>query len=239
MNTSKTIGIIGGQGPISTADFYMRIVQYYQDKFGAKLLQDYPPMVIFSVPAPDLISGVENEEITYNMMADATKKLERDGCDFIVIACNSTQFLNDRLQALVKIPIVGIADVVAKHVKEKGYKIVGVLGTYTTVNKNIYGGVLGKDGAKTIAPSADDQKIVEQVILNENAGSISQEDKMKLMGVMKNLQSQGAEAMLLACTELPLLIKQIDTDIALVDCNELYAVETAQLSKQAGSTPAT
>jgi aspartate racemase len=232
MNTSKTIGIIGGQGPVSTADFYMRVVKYYQDNYGAKLLQDYPPMIIFSVPAPDLISGVENEEVTYQMMADASKKLEHDGCAFIVIACNSSQFLNDKLQSLIKIPIIGIADVTAKYLHAKGHKKVGVLGTYTTINKNIYGDALDKYGIKVINPNADDQKIVEQVILNENAGEMSDADKNKLIAVMKNLQSQEAEAMLLACTELPLLISQSDTDIKLVDCNELYAFKTAKLSHQ-------
>jgi aspartate racemase len=230
MNNSKTIGIIGGQGPLSTADFYMRIIKYYQDNLGAKYIQDYPPMVIFSVPSPDLISGVANEELVFNLMADAAKKLERDGCAFIVIACNSVQFLLERLQALVKIPIISIAKITTAHVKSKGYKSVGILGTYTTVNKRIYDPYLEKENIRLIKPNSEDQKVVEQVILSENAGKVSDSDKARLITVMEALQKDGAEAILLACTELPLFIKQADTSIPLIDSNELYAIETARLS---------
>ena len=113
MNKYKTIGIIGGQGPSSTADFYMRIVKYFQDNFGARYVRDFPPMIIFSVPTPDLVERIEDEEKIFNMVTDAIKKMENDGCDFIVIACNSLQYLNKRLQDEIKIPIIGIAPIIA------------------------------------------------------------------------------------------------------------------------------
>lgn len=230
MNDYKKIGIIGGQGPLSTADFYMKVIKYFQDNLEAKRISDYPPMVIMSVPSPDLIGGVSNEELIFDIFADAAKKLERDGCSFIVIACNSVQFLNNRLQKLVSIPIISIAEVTSRYVKDKGYGSVGVLATNTTVNKDIFGEYLRKDDTKVITPNDKDQKIVEEVIFNENAGDISPADKERLLNVMENLKQNGAEAVLLACTELPILVSQKDTDIKLVDCNELYAIEAAKLS---------
>lgn len=233
MNKYKTIGIIGGQGPVSTADFYMRIVKYYQNNFGAKYVRDFPPMIIFSVPTPDLVENVEDEETTFAMVADATKKLELDGSDFIVIACNSLQYLIERLQTLVKIPIISIAPIVADYVKDKNYKTIGILATDTTVKKDIYGKLLKSIGIDFIAPNETDQKVVENVILNEIGGKTSIEDTKKLREVISNLQNKGAESILLACTELPLVIKQTDTDIPLIDCNEIYAQEAAKRSSKA------
>ena len=172
MSKYKTIGIIGGQGPVSTADFYMRIVKYFQDCFGARYVRDFPPMIIFSVPTPDLVESVEDEEMTFSMIAEATKKLERDGADFIVIACNSLQYLNARVQALVKIPIIGIAPIVAENIKIKGYKTIGILATETTIKKRVYNSYLDKNEIKLVEPNEDDQNCVAEVIINiENSSN--------------------------------------------------------------------
>lgn len=232
MSKYKTIGIIGGQGPVSTADFYMHIVKYYQDKFGARYVRDFPPMIIFSVPTPDLVESVENEELTFSMIADATKRLERDGSDFIIIVCNSLQYLIGRLQALVKIPIISIAPISVEYIKNKGYKTVGILATDTTIKKRVYDSSLNEKGIKLVIPNEVDQNSVAEVILNEIGGRVTTKDTEKLKKVVRNLQKGGAAAIMLACTELPLVLKQRDVNIPLIDCNELYAQKTAQYSSQ-------
>jgi len=230
MNKHKTIGIIGGQGPVSTADLYMRIIKYYQDHIGAKFIRDYPPMVIYSVPTPDLVESVADENSTFSLIAEATKKLEQDGCDFIVVACNSLQYFIDRLQPLVKIPIIRIAKISTDYVIEKGYKKVGILASYTTIKKETYSKYLQEAHIEVVSPNDDDQKIVEQIILNIIGGEQTNEDKSNLLRFIEKLKSQGAEGILLACTELPLLVKQADTTTPLIDCNELYAQEAAKRS---------
>lgn len=230
MNKYKTIGIVGGQGPSSTADFYMRIVKYYQGYFGAMYVRDFPPMIIFSVPTPDLVESIEDEEKTFVMVADAIKKMENDGCDFIVIACNSLQYLLERLQVTIKIPIIGIAPIVAKYVKNKGYKAVGILSTDTTIRKKVYDYSLQKNKIKLLIPKDADQNNMVEVILNEFSGKTSDKDKEKLKIAVRNLQKDGANAILLACTEFPMILKQKDVNIPLIDCNEIYAQKTAQLS---------
>lgn len=230
MNKYKTIGIIGGQGPVSTADLYMRIIKYYQDNFGAKYVRDFPPMVIFSVPTPDLIESIEDEETTFSMIADATKKLEQNGCDFIIIACNSLQFFIERLQPLVKIPIISIVSIVKGYIKNKDYKTIGILATDTTIRKDIYGKFLKSADIKLLIPNEADQKTVEEIILNEIGGKASINDTIKLKNIISNLEKHGAESILLACTELPLVIKQAEVGIPLIDCNELYAQGVAKLA---------
>jgi len=229
MDKYKTIGIIGGQGPSSTADFYMRIVKYYQDNFGARYVRDFPPMIIFSVPTPDLVESIEDEE-KMMMIADAIKKMEHDGCDFIVIVCNSLQYLLERLQAEIKIPIIGIAPIIAEYVKKKGYKTVGILSTETTIKKKIYDPYFQKNKIKLVVPKDTDQNNLIEVILNEFNGKTSIKDKEKLKTVVNNLQKDGVDAILLACTEFPMILKQRDVDLPLIDCNEIYAQKTGQLS---------
>lgn len=187
-------------------------------------------MVIFSVPTPDLVETIEDEKQTFAMIADAAKKLEKDGCHFIIIACNSLQYLIEKLQTLVKIPIISMAEKVTVYLKTKGYKKVGILATNTTVQKNIYKRSLEQIGISLIAPSASDQKVVEEVILNLIGGKGTVEDKQRISNVINNLQQEGANAILLACTELPLIIKPEDTNMTLIDCNEIYAVEAAKLA---------
>lgn len=230
MNQYKTIGIIGGQGPVSTADFYMRIAKYYQDKLGARYVRDFPPMIIFSVPTPDLVERVEDEEMTFSIIANATKRLEQDGSDFIIIACNSLQHLIGKLQVLVKIPIISMAPIVADYVEDKGYKTVGILATDTTIRKKVYDSCLEEKGVKLVKPNEEDLKSVEQVILNEIGGRVTTKDTKKLRQVIGNLQKGGVDAIMLACTELPLVINQTDVDIPLINCNELYVYEAAKLS---------
>lgn len=230
MSKVKTIGIIGGQGPLSTADFYMRIIHYYQEKFNVKMLENFPPIIIYSVPSPDLISGVENEELTLQSVSTAIKKLERDGCDFIVIVCNSLHYLLDKFQAHVKIPIISITEVVSNHLKEESYTTVGLLATQTTVSKRVYEKDLASAGISYITPALEDQKKVEQIILNEERGKITDDDRQELISIMTRLLEKGAETILLACTELPVLINQNDTDIPLVDCNEIFATAAAKYS---------
>lgn len=232
MKKYKTIGIIGGQGPSSTADFYMRIVKYYQDNFAASYVRDYPPMIIYSVPTPDLVESVEDGELTFQLISNAVKKLEQDGADFIIIACNSLQYLNDKLQVLVKIPIMGIAPIVAEFVRNKGYNAVGILATDTTIKKKIYDPYLDKKAIRPLIPEQSDQKNVEEVIISELGGRTTIKETKKLKNIVEKLQKVGAEAILLACTELPLVIKQQDVNIPLIDCNELYAVEAAKLSSK-------
>lgn len=164
------------------------------------------------------------------MIADAVKKMENDGCDFIVIACNSLQYLNERLQAIIKIPIIGIAPLIAEFLKEKGFKTVGILATETTIKKKIYNHFLQKNKIKLVIPNDTDQNDLIEVILNEFSGKTSSKDKEKLINVVKNLQKEKVDAVMLACTELPMILKQQDVNIPLIDCNEIYAQNIAQLS---------
>lgn len=228
MDRYKTIGIIGGQGPASTIAFYDQIVRYFQDEFGARYVRDYPPMIIHSIPTPDLVGGVEDEERTFKIIVKALYGLERTGAEFIIITCISLQFFIERLQPLVGIPIVPITPILVNYAKKKGYKTVGVLATKASIEKKIFDGLMGEAGIRLVTPGEEDQRKVGEVVLDIIGGRITPKDKKTLKKVIKNLQKKEAEAILVGCTEFPLILKQSDVKIPLINCNELYPRVAAQ-----------
>jgi len=219
-------------GPEALADMYLLICKYYQQHFDAKYDKDFPPMILYSVPIPDVVESIENEKVTLNELINAAKTLEEDGCEFIVIACNSVQFLLNKIRSEITIPIVGIAETVAKVMQQSGYKKVGILATQTTVSKKVYDGELENIGIELVAPNNDEQDIVTKVIMNQLSGKATDNDTQKLLLVINSLVEKGAEAVLIACTDLPLVIKQISTSTPLVNCTKVYANETARLSAE-------
>ena len=230
MTKHKTIGILGGMGAEATVDLYMGIWKYYQNNFGAKYDIDFPPMIIYSIPIPDVVESLENEQVTLEMLQNTAKNLENNGCDFIVIACNTVQFLLENIRQAVNIPIIGIAEVNAKHLKTKGIKEVGILATEVAIEKQVYDGAMTNIGISLIKPTAEDQEIVTEVIMTQLAGKTTRSETNKLANIAEHLKFQGAEAILLACTDLPLVINQKDTDVPLINCTETYVNEAAKLA---------
>ena len=226
----KTIGILGGMGAEATVDLYMGIWKYYQENFGAKYDQDFPPVIIYSVPIPDVVENLENEKTTLDMLIHTAQTLEKGGCDFIVIACNTVQFLLEDIKKSVNIPVIGIAKVNATYLNGKGYKKAGILATKVTLDKKVYDIDLNNIGIEVIKPDETDQSVVTDVIMTQLAGKTTKVETDKLVKVINNLKQNGAEAVLLACTDLPLVIKQEDTQVPIINCTEIYANETAKLS---------
>lgn len=217
-------------GPEGTADLYMKIIKYYQNNFCAKYDKDFPEIFIDSVPIPDVVESLDNEKITFNMLATAAIKLQNAGCNFIVIACNTVQFLLKSIQCEIKIPILGIAFVTAQYLMNKNVSKVGILATSTTIIKEVYDQELKQKGITLIKPNNEEQSMLTNVIMNQLAGKTSQLDKEKLTKIVINMKERGAEAVLIACTDLPMVTNQIDADIKLIDCTQIYADEAARFA---------
>lgn len=198
----------------------------------AKYDNDFPPVIIYSVPIPDVVESLENEKLTLEMLQATAQTLERGGVDFIVIACNTVQFLLDKIRQAVGIPVIDIAEVNAKYLQGKGIRKAGILATKTTIEKKVYDKALESIGIELIRPTEDSQEVVTEVIMTQLAGKTTETETKKLASVAEQLKSQGAEAVLLACTDLPLVIGQKDTDVPLINCTETYANETAKMSAE-------
>jgi len=228
----RTIGILGGMGPEATADLYLEIIKIYQRKFGAKYDADFPPFFIYSLPIPDVVASVENEEKTIALLCGGVRKLEQMGADIIGVACNTVQVYIKEMRNAVNIPILSIPEETAILMETEQIKIGGILATNKTVGSGMYNNALVPNGISLILPNIEEQETVTNIILNILSGMKSEKDKLQLLAIVESLKLKGAKAVILACTDLPLLINSKDTSLKLIDTTKVLAEALVRESQQ-------
>jgi aspartate racemase len=211
----KKIGILGGMGPEATAELYLKIIKIFQDKFGAKYDSDYPEIMIYNLPLPDVVEKIDQSSKIKEMLVKGVQKLESWGVDFIAIPCNTVNFFLPEMRTAVSIPILSILEETAKEVNKLELKKVAVLGTEMTISSGIYQKVL--PDISLIVPKLEQQQEITEIILNVLAGKKIKSDLQKLKSIIKELKINGAEKVILGCTELPLLIKESEDTINTID----------------------
>lgn len=220
----KIIGILGGMGPESTAMFYQSVIQQCQKQYGAQYDEDYPEIFIYNLPIPDVVEGIKNPSKILPPLIKGVKKLELIGVDLIVIPCNTVQYFYDNIKNSISVPLLNIVEETAKKIRSKNYKKVGLLATITTIENKIYERILNKFGIETIVP--EEQNRVTKIILNILAGKKLESDKLELKKIIKKMEQNGAEAIILGCTDIPALLTQKDVNIDLFDSTEILAEAT-------------
>ncbi|MFI5265157.1 MAG: aspartate/glutamate racemase family protein [Candidatus Levyibacteriota bacterium] len=225
---NRTIGIIGGMGPQASAKLLEVIIAMASTNYGAKNDLDFPEIVLSSVPVPNFISNKKNISRVSCLLKTRIKTLESFNPLCFGIACNTAHILIDELQAETAIPFISIIEEVGKRVARAKIKKVGLLGTPTTIKSGLYQTVLEKYGIKTIIPSAKNRLIVEDVIRSILAGKINDLDRQRVTFIAESLRIQGAEGIILGCTELPLIFPK-EFSIPVFDSIEILA--TALLRK--------
>lgn len=225
MKKFKTIGIIGGMGPEATADIYLKIVRYFQTKYGARNDNDYPKIIIYSLPIPDIVKSSKNDQEILKLMIESAKSLKKSGCDFVIIACNSVQYLVDQIQERADIKVINIAETVKNYLPKNKTGRIGILATRTTIIKDVYSRYFTNN---LMIPCKQTQKQITSAILDQMAGK--KPDTRLLSSILKYFKNLGVESLLLACTELPLSYKNMASSIKLIDCTQIYAQQAAELS---------
>ncbi|VVB74786.1 Aspartate racemase [uncultured archaeon] len=163
------------------------------------------------------------------------KKLEAAGVDFIVIACNTVHAYYNEMQSAIKIPIFSIIDETKKMAAVQGVKKIGLFASETTVKLNLYQKSFFGAGIEVIPPNEEQQKVLNCVIEHVMGGNQDGEDIKALKEIAKNYKNQGAEAIVLGCTEIPLAINQSHTEIKLFDTLQIlaeFAVDYALCGKK-------
>ena len=219
----KRIGILGGLTPESTVPYYMHIVHRYQEMFHNHA---YPEVVIFSVSFQqfDDWMAVEDWESMELELAKGLRALHGAGADFAVIATNTMHNLYHKLDGRNIIPLLSLVDATGAEVKKAGIKKVGLIGTKFAMNKPYYREGLAKYGVKVVVPDEEDQKEVGRVIFEELAyGVLKDESRQNYLAIMERLKKNGAQGVILGCTEIPLLIKQEHTKIPVFDTTIIHA----------------
>lgn len=232
MNTQnvkkKIVGVLGGMGPESTAIFYHAVIKQCQKQYGAQYDEDYPEIFIYNLPIPNIVEGLNKPDETLDMLIKGTKKIESIGVDFIVMPCNTAHYFYSSMAKSISVPFICIFHATAKKIKISGLKKVGFLATETTIKYKSFHNDFEKNGIELIAPDQDDQDKLTQIILNILAGKKLEEDKEQMKEIIKKMKQNGAEAVVLACTDLPILLKQDDVDIPVFDTVEILAEATVQ-----------
>ncbi len=202
----KKVGIIGGVGPQATAFIYQEIIESAQSNHNAKNNDDYPELVIASVPVPDFISSKENMETAKKMLIDAAKDLENAGCQALTIGSNTVHILLDDLQNTVKTPFISMVELVADKCVELGYKKVALLGTPILLESGIYDKAMEKRGVELVKPNNPQMETCDIVIRSVLAGDSEIPNRDEYVEVLSSMLDDGADAIILGCTELPLVL---------------------------------
>ncbi|MAG47114.1 aspartate racemase [archaeon] len=224
----KIIGVLGGMGPESTAIFYHELIIQCQKQYKAKYDEDYPEIFIYNLPIPDVVNNLKSPKETSNILTKGTKKLESIGVNFIVMPCNTAHYFYEHLKEKISIPFLSITEETAKKVKSRKYKKVGLLATTTTIKNKIYNKDFEKLGIEIISP--ENQTKVTKVIMNILAGKKLEKDKKILKEVIQKLKSNGAQAIILGCTDIPILLSQKDVNTEIFDTVEILAESTIKFA---------
>lgn len=227
----KTIGMLGGMSWESTASYYKAINEGVKFELGGL---HSAKICLYSVDF-DEIEKLQHEgkwNETALILANAAKSVEAGGADFLLICTNTMHKVAPEIEAEISIPILHIADATANKLVADGVKKVGLLGTRFTMEQDFYKSrLVDKFGIDVIVPNSNDQTVVHNIIYDELCrGIINPESREQYLRIVNDLYEQGAEAVILGCTEIALLIQQEHTRVPLYDTTEIHAAEAVKLA---------
>lgn len=228
----KTIGMIGGMSWESTVTYYKQINETVKEMLGgfhsAKCL-------MYSVDFHEIEECQANGEWekSGNILAEAAGNLEKAGADFIIICTNTMHKVVDQIKSRISIPILHIADATADELIKNKIVKVALLGTKYTMQQDFYKAKLIEKGLQVLIPGEEDMELINSVIYKELCmGYLSEKSKTDFLRIVQALADQGAEGIILGCTEIGLLIKQEDTEIPLFDTAYIHAVKAAEFAME-------
>lgn len=230
----KTIGIIGGMSWESTLVYYRLLNQYTRAKLGG---HHSAKLVLYSVDFAEIeqLQRAGDWEQTGIILSQAAQALEAAGADLILLATNTMHKVAAEIQDAVSCPLLHIIDALAEAIEDNGQRTVGLLGTRFTMEKEFYREHLERHNISVLTPSAESREYIHTIIFDELCqGEFSAAAKHGFLSICEELAGQGAEGIILGCTEIGLLLKQQDTLIKLYDTTEIHAAAAieAALSEQ-------
>lgn len=227
----KTIGMLGGMSWESTSTYYRALNEGIKSELGglhsAKIC-----MVSVDFDEIEKLQHRGDWEQTAHILAEAAKSVEAGGADFLLICTNTMHKVAAEIEQAISIPILHIADATAQKLVADNVSCVGLLGTRFTMEQEFYKNRLTEQfGIKVIVPEADDRSLVHQVIYDELClGIINDESRSSYLQIIERLKQQGAEAVILGCTEIALLVQQSQTEVRLYDTTEIHAQQAVALA---------
>ncbi len=225
----KTIGVLGGMGAAASANFYQKLVEIAQKDYGAIEDDDFPAIWIYNLPIQGFDeTGFVDPEFVKSQLVESVKKLESIGSDFIVIPCNTVHHFIAEMRNAINIPIISIIETAVKFANDSGYKKVGLLNSESTKNLKLYETACIEHAIATLTATDSEQSEINNVILNVIGGKQGEKDAVALQKIVDRYKNDGAESVVLGCTELPLAFSQENCDLPVLNTITLLAKAALQ-----------
>ena len=219
----KKIGLVGGIGPASTVDYYLGLIERCRAEFGENV---YPEIVIDSVSLTTATDFLAQNDFDGNaqLMLKSLAGLKAAGAEIAAITANTEHIVWDRISDKFQLPVVSIVEATAAEILRKGYRKVLILGTIFTMKSGLYEKPLAERGITPILPTDEDKEKISNLFFpNLENGIVVPEDKVKMLEIVgRYVREKGADAVLLGCTELPLMIKEGDLDVPLLNTTQIH-----------------
>lgn len=219
----KTIGLIGGMSWESSAEYYRLINTLVKERLGgfhsAKCV-----MVSVDFAEIETLQRENRWAESAKLLSEAAQSLERAGAEVVVLCTNTMHKVADDIQASIRIPFIHIADATAEAVKAQGLMTVGLLGTRFTMEEDFYVGRLQQHSLQVLIPAAAKREMIHRVIYDELVlGEIKAASKAQYLAAIDQLIEQGAQGIILGCTEIGLLVQADDCRVPVFDTTRLHA----------------
>jgi aspartate racemase len=220
----RVIGLLGGMSWESTAEYYRLINEGVRRRLGR---QHSAEILMYSVDFEEIerLQDAGQWDRAGDLLADGALRLERGGAEFLMLCTNTMHKVAPAIEAAIGIPLIHIADATAAAIKDSGVDTVGLLGTRFTMEEDFYRGRLSEQhGLEVLVPGADARAQVNRVIYDELCqGRVLGESRRTYVEIIEELAKRGAEAVILGCTEIGLLIKPEDSPLKVFDTTRIHA----------------
>lgn len=224
----KTIGILGGMGPLATCDLMNKIIA----RTEASCDQEHLHICVdCNTNIPDRTAAILRggksplEEMTKSAVA-----LEKMGAELILVSCNTAHYFVPQVQQAISVPILHMPEETAKYMAQKGVRCAGILATDGTVQSRIYHTALEKFGITPLQPDTGDQKLIMTLIYDYVKAGKPIDLGAEVLAMCQRLQKAGAEMMILGCTELPIVFDQLKLSVPTVDPTDVLATTAIRLA---------
>ena len=228
----KTIGLIGGMSWESTIPYYRIINEGIKEKLGGL---HSAKIILYSVEFDEIEKCQSSNQWAKSaeILGDAAKKLESADADFILICTNTMHKVAPEIQEMISVPVIHIADATADRIQEANINKVALLGTKYTMTEDFYKERLIKRGFDVLIPNLDDINKVNDIIFNELCvGEIKEDSQAEFYRIIDDLKNKGAEAVILGCTEIGLLVQQENSSLPVFDTTVIHANKAVDLALQ-------
>ncbi len=220
----KTIGLLGGMSWESTQTYYKLVNEGVRDRLGGL---HSAQLVLYSVDFEPIerLQNADRWDDAATILADAARSTEAAGADFLVLCTNTMHKVAPSIEAAISIPLLHIADATADAIKAAGLSTVGLLGTRFTMTEEFYRGRLtGQHGIEVLVPDESEREVIDRVIFEELCvGKVLDESRACYRDIMHALAARGAQAIVLGCTEISMLVAPEDAPVPLFDTTRIHA----------------